>query len=79
MPTYNYKCINCNNIFEKDRIVVERDLKTMCPVCGGNSDREFIPITAISFKGSGFYVTDTRVEKENKDVRIEEGNKSIQD
>lgn len=57
MPTYDYKCTECNNTFEEFQKMTDEPLKK-CPKCGGALKRLIgAGITPI-FKGSGFYQTD---------------------
>ena len=58
MPTYQYKCKNCNHEFEARQRMSEDPL-TECPVCGGHV-RRVVGSVGIVFKGKGFYVTDHR-------------------
>jgi len=56
MPIYEYRCEDCQHLFEEwQKDFVERDLT--CPVCGGKA-RRMISNTAFILKGSGWYVTD---------------------
>lgn len=58
MPTYVYRCRDCQKTIE----VVQRfsdDPLTLCPHCGGSLSRLLFP-PAIVFKGSGWYCTDHR-------------------
>lgn len=56
MPTYGYKCRECNQEFEVFQKMSD-DPVTECPTCGGPVKRVFHPV-GIIFKGSGFYTTD---------------------
>lgn len=58
MPMYTYKCQNCGHEFEQRQRMTEAPL-TDCPVCEG-SVRRVVNSVGVVFKGSGFYVTDTR-------------------
>ena len=58
MPTYAYKCRNCEYQFEQRQRMSDAPLKE-CPVCQGNV-RRIVSSVGIVFKGSGFYVTDNR-------------------
>jgi putative FmdB family regulatory protein len=60
VPIYEYKCVKCQQIIEKFQSVNDEPLKT-CPVCGGEVRKQLYPAGLI-FKGSGFYVTDSRKE-----------------
>lgn len=61
MPIYEYKCKNCEHVFEKFQSVND-DPERVCPSCGGEVRRLFSP-AGIIFKGSGFYITDSRNSK----------------
>lgn len=58
MPVYEYECEKCLCRFEIKRSFGEDD-DAVCPHCKGRARRLFSPVPII-FKGSGFYVTDTR-------------------
>jgi len=58
VPTYVYECDSCEHRFE-ERQGFNDDPLTECPRCGGTVRRVFHPAPII-FKGSGFYVTDSR-------------------
>lgn len=64
MPTYEYKCLDCEHCFEVFHGVNES--KETCPRCGGNLRRVFHPV-GIIFKGSGFYTTEYRKSSGNGD------------
>ncbi len=56
MPIYEYRCDDCQHLFEEwQKDFTERELT--CPVCGGKAKR-MISNTAFILKGSGWYVTD---------------------
>lgn len=57
MPTYEYKCKQCDHQFELWQ-EVGADAPE-CPECGAEVQKVFHPIRTI-FKGSGFYITDSR-------------------
>ena len=58
MPLYDYKCSQCQNVTEIRHGFGER-ITQSCPQCGGALGRVFNP-APIVFKGSGFYITDSR-------------------
>src|SRR5947207_15892085 len=58
MPTYEYRCRNCSEHLEVVQSFKDDPL-TVCPKCDGELRKVFSPI-GISFKGSGFYKTDSR-------------------
>lgn len=59
MPTYEYKCTRDGEIFDLWQEVGSS--APPCPTCGAPTQKVFRPIRTI-FKGSGFYLTDTRAE-----------------
>ena len=58
MPLYAYRCNDCGHEFEARQRMIEDPLKE-CPTCGGEV-RRVINQVGVVFKGSGFYVTDTK-------------------
>lgn len=58
MPTYVYKCLPEEHVFEA-RQKFSDDPLSECPECGGDV-RRVINSVGIVFKGKGFYVTDNR-------------------
>ncbi len=58
MPTYEYRCRECGEHLEVVQSFRDDPL-TECPNCGGQLRKVFGAI-GITFKGSGFYKTDSR-------------------
>ena len=58
MPLYDYQCAECGHVVEV-RHGFDDTYDQACPKCGGALRRVFNP-APIVFKGSGFYVTDSR-------------------
>ncbi len=58
MPSYDYECSACGNIFERKQKFDEEPV-AVCPRCKGKARRVLCSVPVI-FKGSGFYVTDNR-------------------
>src|SRR5262245_36356898 len=58
MPIYTYECETCGERFEAKQSFADAPL-TVCPTCAGKIHRVIQP-AGIVFKGSGFYVTDSR-------------------
>lgn len=58
MPTYEYRCLDCQKSFEVVQSFTDDPLTT-CHLCGGNLRKVLHPV-GIQFRGSGFYSTDRR-------------------
>ena len=58
MPIYEYECGLCQHHFERKQRFDEEPV-TICPECQGKA-RRVIHSTPVIFKGSGFYITDSR-------------------
>ena len=61
MPTYQYRCLNCEQQFELKQSFSDKPIAA-CPVCHGSARRLLSPVP-ILFKGPGFYITDSRAEE----------------
>ena len=60
MPTYQYRCSQCGEEFEKVQSFSD-DSTPKCPGCGTRSKKNVSKVfsaVGISFKGSGFYKND---------------------
>ena len=62
MPTYEYECRSCGYTFEKSQNMSEDPIKD-CPECGKDVRRIIFGGSGVIFKGSGFYVNDSRGKK----------------
>ena len=61
MPTYSYRCTECDNAFDIHQEFTDSTL-TECPVCGGKLRKVFSAV-GVTFNGSGFYRNDSRSTK----------------
>lgn len=66
MPIYEYECDKCRFRFEKRQRFYDEAIAD-CPECESKSHR-VISVGAVIYKGSGFYVTDTRKEKDVENI-----------
>ena len=60
MPTYTYACTSCEDVIEKRQSFSDPPLTT-CEQCGGGLRKVIHPV-GIVFKGSGWYITDSRAK-----------------
>ena len=58
MPTYSYRCTECETAFDIQQSFTDDSL-TVCPTCGGVLRKVFSAV-GVSFSGSGFYRNDSR-------------------
>jgi putative FmdB family regulatory protein len=83
VPTYEYACKECGEHLEVFQKFTDEPL-TECPACSGPLRKVFGNI-GISFKGSGFYKTDSRTsengskKKESEPVKADTSSGSSSD
>jgi putative FmdB family regulatory protein len=65
MPFYEYECSNCGYRDEVLQKIDDKPLKK-CPNCGKNGLKKLISVPVFRLKGSGWYETDFKSDKENK-------------
>lgn len=71
MPTYQYRCQNCEHELELFQGITEAP-KKKCPACKRRSLKRVIgPGAGLIFKGSGFYLTDYRSDSYKKAAEAE--------
>lgn len=58
MPTYEYECLACKQRFERFQKFTDPPVSE-CPECGGQVRKVLFP-AGVVFKGSGWYITDSR-------------------
>ncbi len=73
MPTYEYECGICRCRFEM-RHGFDEEPMVMCPQCQGKA-RRVLHSTPVIFRGSGFYITDTRKSTETEAAHKEAAHK----
>lgn len=64
MPTYAYRCASCGHAFEQFQRMSDDPL-TECPECAGRINRVIYPVGVV-FKGSGWYINDSRESRNGK-------------
>lgn len=82
MPTYEYKCIDCDFHFEEFQSMNDESIEK-CPKCGGKVQRLISAGAGMIFKGSGFYLTDykksnTSPSKTNSEAKATKPEKSTE-
>jgi putative FmdB family regulatory protein len=59
MPIYQYKCRNCGANVEKMQAFTAESL-VECPECHQQTLKKVLSATGIIFRGSGWYITDSK-------------------
>ena len=59
MPTYRYRCPKCGYEYDKFQKITDKT-RAKCPECGARGERVITGGGGILFKGSGFYVNDSK-------------------
>ncbi|GEM_PF-331308 len=67
VPTYEYQCDRCSQNFDVFQRFTDKSLRRH-PECGGKLEKVFHP-RGVVFKGSGFYVTDSRSKNGSSDEK----------
>jgi len=71
MPTYEYRCDACENVYEKFESMTSKP-DPVCPQCNKKKAKRLISAGAgFLFKGSGFYTTDYRSSTYKESVKKE--------
>ena len=71
MPTYEYKCGNCDHLMEAFQSITASP-KKKCPECGKLKLKRLMGIgSGVIFKGNGFYETDYRSDSYKKAAESE--------
>ena len=68
MPIYEYECMKCGNRFEK-LVSLNEKPEISCDSCNGKHIRRILSPGAFVFKGSGFYVTDYRKDRQKEEAK----------
>ncbi len=65
MPFYEYECANCGHQAEVMQKISDPPLRK-CPACGKSSLKKLISAPVFRLKGSGWYETDFKGDKDTK-------------
>lgn len=74
MPTYEYLCKQCNERLEVFQKFSDKPLRVHAE-CGGQLQKVF-HASGIVFKGSGYYVTDSRQKSKSSESKSDSGNEA---
>ncbi len=81
MPTYAYRCTACSHAFDIFQKFTDQPM-TECPECGSALRKVFQPV-GIVFKGSGWYINDSRAPEKDSakadDKPVNTGDKPAKD
>lgn len=66
MPIYEYYCKKCDQVFDVMQKISESPL-THCPGCQQPEIERWVSAPGVQFKGSGWYETDYKKKKTNKE------------
>jgi putative FmdB family regulatory protein len=77
VPIYEYQCDDCEHKFERLQKMSDA-LLTECPDCGTQALRKLVSAAAFRLSGSGWYETDFKDKKEQKNL-FKSDNKSQTD
>ena len=59
MPIYEFICNDCGTEFEK-LLSFSATVTPICPTCQGENVKRQMGLPAVHFKGSGWYITDSK-------------------
>jgi putative FmdB family regulatory protein len=65
MPIYQYACPDCGHKFELKQRFSDNPVKK-CPQCGHLHVYRVVGQVAVTFKGSGWYITDNRSSSDKR-------------
>lgn len=65
MPIYEYECTGCHHRFDALQKIHEEPVQE-CPVCFKSSVVRLVSATSFQLKGTGWYATDFKDKKNNK-------------
>ncbi len=65
MPVYEYLCEACGKVTDLKHAFREEPPTNTCPSCGATPLKRKFNAAGIIFKGSGYYINDSRSSKES--------------
>lgn len=76
MPTYDYECKHCKQVFELFHSISD-DTQKKCEKCGNVMKRLIGSGCGVIFKGSGFYETDYKRKQNSGGSKSSDNNKPM--
>lgn len=74
MAVYDYRCKECGNV-QEERHSVKDDPTIVCLTCGSSNTRRMVAATRTLFKGTGFAINDSALDKIGMPAHVREVNK----
>ena len=75
MPIYEYQCQKCEHVLEALQKISEEPLR-FCPECGTEELKRLISAPRFRLKGSGWYETDFKKDKDKRRNLASDGSSS---
>ncbi|WP_394769954.1 FmdB family zinc ribbon protein [Lacisediminihabitans sp.] len=72
MPTYSYRCANCDHAFDQYQAFTDDSL-TVCPNCHEPQLRKVFNSIGVTFNGTGFYRNDARADAKSSTKSASKG------
>jgi putative FmdB family regulatory protein len=69
VPTYSYRCTECDTAFDIQQAFTDHSL-TVCPTCQGKLRKVFSSI-GVTFSGSGFYSNDSKADAKRSNPNLD--------
>lgn len=69
MPNYKFKCLECGHEFQKLLPPAHEGQK--CLECGHDETQKILQAPGVQFKGTGFYVTDSKTDSKKTESKGE--------
>jgi putative FmdB family regulatory protein len=76
MPLYDYRCRSCSKVTEV-RHGFREAYEGTCPACGSDEMARVFNPAGILFKGSGFYLTDSRKQASDAKASSEKASSAL--
>jgi len=75
MPIYEYQCQKCEHVLEALQKIAEEPLR-FCPECGAEELKRLLSAPRFRLKGSGWYETDFKKDKDKRRNLASDGSSS---